>query len=376
MKAFRSTTTHLVVALAVSTQLAAQTTRAQEDTASPTTAEAEPSATADSAPATDAATGETSEPAGEGAPDAEAATADSAPTTTSSEPAVEANAAAAETVNEPPATARKVAVLDLRAADDDAPLANALAAVLTSELGRRDGHRAISRNEVRALVEQQSASALLGCESEKCAADLGSVLEADGIVTGSVDFVDEAYLVSLALIDPTGKATTQRLEWAWHGPTAELVTIAGPAVDTLVLGDGASALRGALRVDAPDGAEIQLNGETLGTAPLDTPTTGLPIGVHDLVVRLDGYSETRSSAVVTANETSVTSVTLDALPFYSQGWFWGTVAATAGGVVVTAASITAFVLASTLPLPPKVIEVDAGLPAAAQGLSDSEGGAR
>jgi hypothetical protein len=271
---------------------------------------------------------------------------------------------------------RKIAVLDLRTSQQDAPLGNALAAVLTSELGRRPGIRAISRNEVRALVEQQAATALLGCESEKCAADLGSVLEADAIISGAVDFVDGAHLVSLALIDSAGKLPTERLEWTWRGSSAELVTMATPAVYMLLRGDSGDKATGSLRIDAPDGAEVQLDGAALGVAPLEDAVEGLPIGVHDIVVTKDGHVERHTSAVVSPEETSLARVTLEALPFYSQGWFWGTVAATAGGVVLTAASVTAFVLASTLPLPAKAIDVRAGLPTATAGLAGVEGGQR
>lgn len=271
---------------------------------------------------------------------------------------------------------RKVAVLDLRSSEENAPLASALAAVLTSELGRRDGIQAISRNELRALLEQQATSALLGCESEKCAADLAGVIDADGIVTGAVDFIDGALIVSLAMIDPEGTTPTRRLEWTWRGSAAELVTIANPAVHRLLLGAAADSLKGSLRVGAPDGAEIVVDGESVAAAPLEDALTDLSIGVHEVVVRQDGFAEKHTSVAVSPSETSIVDVTLDPLPFYTQGWFWGTVAAATGGVVITAASVTAFVIASSLPLPAKVIDVSAGAPAATRGLTAPEGGQR
>lgn len=274
-----------------------------------------------------------------------------------------------------PTPQRRVAVLDLKASDNDAPVANALASVLTAELGRRDDVTAVSRNEVRALLEQQSTAAMLGCESEKCAADLAKVLDADAIVAGSVDFLDGAHVVSLSYIDPAGAVETRRLEWTWRGPTAELVTLAGPAVHTLVLGDAAAGLTGRLQVDTEDGAEIVVDGESRGAAPLAEPLAGLAIGVHDVLVRKDGFTERQTSVAVAADETAYASVPLEALPFYAQGWFWGTVAAASAGVLVASASVTAFVVAASIPLPPKTIDVKGELPAAAQGL-DAAGGAQ
>src|SRR5690606_25289752 len=95
-----------------------------------------------------------------------------------------------------------VAVLDLRASDGSEALASALATVVAAELAARDDVRAVSRNELQALVTHKAEQALLGGESVKCAADLGKLVEADLVITGAVERAGEAYVFSLSLIDP------------------------------------------------------------------------------------------------------------------------------------------------------------------------------
>src|SRR5688500_12068608 len=64
-----------------------------------------------------------------------------------------------------------VAVLDLKATAGNEGAARALTTLITNEIGSRKGWRAVSRNEVKALLAHQADQRLVGCEETQCIAD-------------------------------------------------------------------------------------------------------------------------------------------------------------------------------------------------------------
>ncbi|MFZ9888791.1 MAG: hypothetical protein ACO3JL_14930, partial [Myxococcota bacterium] len=157
-----------------------------------------------------------------------------------------------------------IAVLDLRASDGASGLASALATVITAELNARDDVRAVSRSEIQAILAHKADQALLGCESVKCAADLGKLVEADLVIVGSIEQVAQAYVFSLSLVDPVVPEVKERVEATWRSGPDEIVILARPYVDRLLGGANAGSYVGALDVLAPDGATVFVDGKEVG----------------------------------------------------------------------------------------------------------------
>ena len=226
---------------------------------------------------------------------------------------------------------RLVAVLDLRANESAGKIAAALTTVLNADLGSRDGLRTISRNEVKSVIEHQATSQLLGCESVGCAADLAKLLDAELVVAGSVEVIENAHVMSVSLIDPTIPRVLGREELAWRGDPDEMITVVSPIVDRLLAGARAGVLQGTVEVFAPDGAAIIVDGIQVGLSPLSPVPTS--VGVHQVLVTKDGYEPATHTVAVGVGVNTILRTQLIEQPYYTQWWFW---TATGGGLLAAA----------------------------------------
>lgn len=258
----------------------------------------------------------------------------------------------------PPAERRLVAVLDLKGGEGAAAQAGALTTMLTAEVSANDGYRAVSRNELQALLAHQSTAQLVGCDEPRCMADVAHLVNADFVVSGSVEKLEGATVVGLTLMDAgsdAGGATiVSRQKAAWRGSDDELLLVMRPLVQRLFDAANAHTHVGAVEVFVPEGAHLVLNDKDLGTAPV-TAIRDLPTGVHRLQIAKDGYSNEVVDLVVSRNETTIVRVDLEEIPLLEQPWFW----ATAGGVALvaagTAAGITTYALVTATPPPSRVV---------------------
>jgi hypothetical protein len=252
-------------------------------------------------------------------------------------PEPEPDVAAAVITAIAPASDRIVAVLDFKPGLGAEGTAEALTTVVTAEVGARAGLKAISRNEIKAIVANQANAALLGCETPACAADLAKLANADLVIAGTVERLGAAHVLSMTLIDPSVPAVLDRQEVAWRGAPDKMVGLARPYVDRLFAEGKAASYEGALEVFAPDGALVVVDGKELGRAPLAAPVRGLASGVHTIDVARDGFDSHHGEVIVARNETTIARVELVEQPFYTQWWFWGAT----GGAVLVAGGVVA-----------------------------------
>ena len=130
-------------------------------------------------------------------------------------------------------------------------------------------------------------------------ADIAKLVAADLLISGTVGKVDDgALVVTLSLIDPAGPTVVERSETAWRGDPAEIVLVARPMIDRLLAGPDKSALIGNLEVFTEAGAVIAIDGEERGSAPLESPITGLSSGVHVVTIEKEGFVPERRDVVV------------------------------------------------------------------------------
>jgi hypothetical protein len=256
-----------------------------------------------------------------------------------------------------------VAVLDMRHAEGDEPLANALATVITSEIAARRDLRALSRNELQSVVAHQAEQALLGCESAKCASDVAKLVEADLVVGGGIERVEEAYVFSLTLFDPVAGTMRERVEATWRSDPDEIVLLVRPYVDRLFGGANAADYVGNLEVLAPEGASVFVDGKEIGAAPITAPIEKLPIGVHQIEVSQAGFVTARRDVVVSRGETTIARIELQEEPYYTQWWFWTAVGGGAAVAVAAGATIGTVAIIAAAEPPPTTVSVKSPLPA-------------
>jgi hypothetical protein len=258
----------------------------------------------------------------------------------------------------PPAGRRLVAVLDLKGGEGASAQAGALTTMLTAEVSAHDGYRAVSRNELHALIAHQSTAQLVGCDEPRCMADVAQLVNADFVVSGNVERLEGATVIGLTLMhagsDTEGPAIVGRQKAAWRGSDDELLLVMRPLVQRLFDAANAHTHVGNVEVFAPEGARLVLDDKELGTAPV-AAIRDLPTGVHRLRIAKDGYADEVVDLVVSRNETTIVRVDLEEIPLLEQPWFW----AAAGGVALvaagTAAGFTTYALVTATPPPSRVV---------------------
>ena len=243
----------------------------------------------------------------------------------------------------PAAPQALVAVLDLKGGVGAEARAGALTTMVTAEVSAQKDRRAVSRNELMGLINNQATSQLLGCDQPACMADIAKLANADEVIAGSVEKLDGATIVGLTLMrtDGTdGPSIVARQKASWRGSDDELLLVIRPLVQRLFDPTNAHTHVGALELFAPDGTAVVVDGKSLGTTPV-APVRDLSTGVHRVQLAKDGYVTSDVDVVVARNETTITRVELEAIPWTSQPWFW----AAAGGAVLVAGGAVAGVVA-------------------------------
>lgn len=226
---------------------------------------------------------------------------------------------------------------------------NDLEGLLRAELSRTQGVELISSEKTR---EEVSAAEQLGLscteEDAACLAQLASLLQVDQVVL--VQASQAAYGVQLRMdvIDGKGGVRINRVEVE--------IPLTGPARlqrmrEGVLLLLEPERLLGSIRVAAPDGAEILLDGQVMGTAPLAAPLTGVRAGTHLLKARLPDGREGALPLEVPAGAEAFAELTVafpapddtgpapdekialdDDAPLDEGGLGWGMPLVVAGGV--------------------------------------------
>ena len=94
-----------------------------------------------------------------------------------------------------------IAVPDLVPLGVSSELAQNLTAVITAELARYDGVRAISSREMTVLLGVERQKAMVGCENDACVSQLADALGAEKILTGQLGLIEKSMVFTLQLTD-------------------------------------------------------------------------------------------------------------------------------------------------------------------------------
>lgn len=237
----------------------------------------------------------------------------------------------------------RVMLLDLKGSGPQYMVARSLGQVVASEAAQVKGYELLSSEEVRAVLEGEANKQLVGCDESGCLAELAEAMDADLLITGSLEqSADGAPLLSLSLLNTRALVTVNRVTLSWPGDPARLPDLARAAAQLLVRE----------KRDRPEG-HVVLTGVPLDAQVFvdDVDRTeeartgrigGLEVGPHVVrVTALDRLPREEHVLLVAGGSAQVDGA-LEPVPVTASSWFWiGAGAAVVAGVGATAVGLYA-----------------------------------
>ena len=254
------------------------------------------------------------------------------------------------------AAGRKIAVLGFDPLGMDPDKVARLEALFRMELERLAGGATPS---ARDIAQALRGSRLRNCAGDnRCLAAIGKKLGVNLVVSGNVAELGDSYVINIKVVNAQSGAELRRIASdPLRGSPDELIEAVRVAAYRLL---APQKLRGAITILADvTGADVRIDGTSVGKTPLARPVAGLGLGKHRLVVSMNGYSPLARDVVVHFQKTTRVAVRLAADPeqerlnlalaaaaakkprpaprhFYDSTWFLvgaGVAAVVVGGVI-------------------------------------------
>jgi hypothetical protein len=240
----------------------------------------------------------------------------------------------------------RVMALDLRAEGDLSAQARSLSQVVAEETGRVSGYHVLSSEEVRAVLDQESTKQLMGCDESSCLAELAGALDADLLVSGTLEkTADGAPIVTLSLLNTRAIVTVNRVSFTWRGEAALFPEVVRAAAQKLVFEKGQRPPGTLVVEQLPDGATVTVDDIDRTHEHASGAVRHLDVGPHEVRLSAPGHGPRTAQILVEAGKEVRVDGALEALPVTSSWWFWGG----AGAAVVAGVGATVAVLAMTAP---------------------------
>lgn len=193
-------------------------------------------------------------------------------------------------------------------------------AVIQGELNDAVGERleaslreAVRRSNIEVVdVSQDLARRAAGCADASCRAELTAAGQADFLLIPEITLDDKDYEIRLTLYSSSG-GEVARLEETCNlcglAEALDLMTDLGARMGRKV--DLAARAAFVQIRSQPPGARVLIEGELVGTTPLELP---LDAGIHQLHIERAGYIDLWRRVEVVAGETSELDVELQRIP--------------------------------------------------------------
>ncbi|MBI5496592.1 MAG: hypothetical protein HY904_16335 [Deltaproteobacteria bacterium] len=125
----------------------------------------------------------------------------------------------------------KVAVVDLTVGEGAAAgMAGPLTQAVVAEVRKVGGTEVLTREEIAAVLTLEQQKQLLGCTSDKCRAELGSLLGVDRLLMGDLGRLGESWLLHLKLLDVRQARVVSQVDRRQKGGTVDDLLDALPAM--------------------------------------------------------------------------------------------------------------------------------------------------
>lgn len=187
------------------------------------------------------------------------------------------SAARAET-DRPPTGKPRLAVLGLSAPNLDEQLRLALADIVSVEAQASSSMEVATASDTQAFLTLNQQKQLLGCNEEQCLGQFAGLVDAQQLISGSVNRAGEKYVVALQLIDMVNGRVMERASKECEAKPEALVATVRSIVPGLFGVVGKITLW-----NQPDRATIYLDGRLVGRTPVDVVPVGTA-GKHQLEV--------------------------------------------------------------------------------------------
>lgn len=172
----------------------------------------------------------------------------------------------------------RLAVLGFSTQELDEQLLLALADLVSVEAEAASGMEVATASDTRAFLTLTQQKQLLGCAEEHCLGQFAGVVDAQQLVSGSINKVSSEYRVALQLIDVVNGRVLQRVSEQCEATPEALMATTRKLVPGLFGVVGKVALW-----NQPAQATVYLDGRLVGRTPVDLVPVRTP-GKHRLEI--------------------------------------------------------------------------------------------
>jgi TolB-like protein len=191
-----------------------------------------------------------------------------------------------------------IAVLPFEATGVQHYEAVSLSKRLHSGLVQTGQFRVLEIEKVDDLLHEMGLRQQTGtCTEEECVVQVGNLLGARWMATGSVGLVGKTYTVDVRVIDVESRHVMLSITRDYRGEIDGLLNLMQQIANELATRTEAKLRSGGLELSSePTGAFVCLNAELKGRTPL--LLDDVPIGEYAVSFKLDGYAESKLSVIV------------------------------------------------------------------------------
>ncbi|HNW82314.1 MAG TPA: hypothetical protein PKG52_05410 [bacterium] len=239
----------------------------------------------------------------------------------------------------------KLAVMPLAARGVETATADALTAILSSELNSIQGVSVISQDDIKAMLAKAEMDSTMQCsDSMECIIEIGASLGLSKLITGSVGKVKNTWVISVQLIDTRRAEVDNRVLESFDGEQDELRNAIKLAAYQIA-GIDYSMKKGGIDLSFNvKEAVIQLGSEKGEIKQSQYKLTDVVPGRYSLKVIADpkDYIPFQTDIYIAPGANNVKNLTImkTPTPWYKTWWFW----TVTGVVVLGAAAATTTVL--------------------------------
>jgi len=208
---------------------------------------------------------------------------------------------------------RTLAILDFDGLGISQQEAQLLTNRLRTLLVQTDSYRVIERGQMEQILQEQNFQLSL-CTSQECAVEVGQLLGAQEIMTGSIGKIGQTFTVDLRIVDVETSSILKTASYDIRGEIDQMLTegmveVARRVSENSALGAGSKY--GTLNVySQPEGARVLVDGEEMGVTPF--AATELSAGEeHTIQMMLDGYESYTESIVIDEGENPAINIGLE-----------------------------------------------------------------
>jgi len=209
---------------------------------------------------------------------------------------------------------KTIAVLDFTTEGLENISISALPILVSREISKTKKYRLIERSAMQEIMKEQKFQ-LSGCVSSECAVEVGQLMGAEKMVTGTISALGDLFIIDIRLIDvETGEI--ENSEMIEHiGKIEDLLTPIKRASRKLFTNDVEELTESHIYIKSdPIGAKVYVNGILEGSSPLKKT---IREGNYEVVVKATGYADWSQNIACELGETTIVDAVL--MEFKSGG---------------------------------------------------------